>query len=103
MKLPITPLVAALLSSAAFAQHEPQHSPPNPDAAKQQQPATPPQGAPVDVGAIFDKLDTNHDGKLTREEAQAHPTVAAHFDDADTNHDGVVTKEEFMVAFRPQQ
>jgi EF hand len=102
MKLPTAILVAALLSSAAFAQQDPQHSPATPDAAAQR-PATPSPDHPVDVGAIFDKLDTNHDGNLTREEAQAHPTVAAHFDEADANHDGVVTKEEFMVAFRPQQ
>jgi hypothetical protein len=101
MKLPIALLVTTLLCSAAFAQQGPQHSAATPDAAVQR-PATPPQ-APPDVGAIFDKLDTDHDGKLTREEAQAHPTVLAHFDDADANHDGVVTKEEFMAAFRPQQ
>lgn len=102
MKLPIALMVAALLSSAAFAQQEPRSPPATPDASVQR-PATPPAGAPVDVGAIFDKLDTNHDGKLTREEAQAHPTVLAHFDDADANHDGVITKEEFLAAFRPQQ
>ena len=85
-----------MLSSAAFAQEEPQNAQPTPNAAVQR-PATP------DVGAIFDKLDTNHDGKLTQEEAQAHPTVAAHFDSADTNHDGVLSKDEFMAAFRPQQ
>jgi hypothetical protein len=101
MKLPIALLVTTFFCSAAFAQQVPQHSPATPDAAAQR-PATPPP-APPDVGAIFDKLDTNHDGKLTREEAQAHPTVLAHFDEADADHDGVVTKEEFLVAFRPQQ
>jgi hypothetical protein len=40
---------------------------------------------------------------MTKEEAQAHPTVAANFDSADTNHDGVLTKEEFMAAFKPAQ
>jgi hypothetical protein len=57
----------------------------------------------IDVGAIFDKLNTSHSGKLSRDEAQAQPTVASNFDAADTNKDGVLTKDEFLAAFRPQQ
>jgi hypothetical protein len=55
------------------------------------------------VGAVFDRLNTSHDGKLTRQQAQAHPTVAANFDTVDTNHDGVISREEFMAAFQPPQ
>ncbi|MGH8138794.1 MAG: EF-hand domain-containing protein [Steroidobacteraceae bacterium] len=102
MKMPNAILFTALLSSAAFAQQEPQSAPATPNAVTQP-PATPPAGPPVDVGAIFSKLDTNHDGKLTGQEAQAHPTVAAHFSNADTDGDGFVSKDEFMTAFKPQQ
>jgi EF hand domain-containing protein len=106
MKL-ITMLTAAtLVSGAALAQSPssrsmPPSTEPTPPAATQQAPPTA-QTQSVDVGAIFDKLDVNHDGKLTPDEAQAHPTVAAHFKDADANGDGIVTKEEFMTAFKPQ-
>jgi hypothetical protein len=102
MKLSIALTVAALLSSAAFAQQEPQSSASTPSAAVKPPPA-PPAGPAVDLGAIFDKLDVNHDGKLSLDEAQAHPTVAANFAGADASGDGVVTKDEFMTAFRPPQ
>jgi hypothetical protein len=57
----------------------------------------------MDLGSIFDRLNSSHTGKLTKTEAQAHPTVASNFDSADTNHDGVLTKEEFLAAFKPAQ
>ena len=102
MKLSIALAAASLLASTAFAQQDPQRPAATPDAAVER-PAPPPAGPPVDVGAVFDKLDTNHDGKLTRDEAQAHPTVSANFASADANGDGVITKEEFLAAFKPQQ
>ncbi len=102
MKLFIAILTAAVLSSTAFAQQEPQTPGARPDAATPPA-AAPPAGPVPDIAAIFDKLDVNHDGKLSPDEAQAHPTVMAHFSDADADHDGFVTKEEFMAAFRPQQ
>ena len=101
MKLSIAFVAATLLASTAFAQQEPQPPTATPEAAVER-PAPPPAGAPVDVGAIFEQLDVNHDGKLTPQEAQAHPTVAANFAKADTNGDGVITKEEFLAAFKPQ-
>src|SRR5581483_12361514 len=82
-KLTFALTAAAALSSAALAQQEPRTPPATPEAATQTPPTAPTQ--PVDVGGIFDKLDVNHDGKLTPEEAQAHPTVTAHFKDADAN------------------
>ena len=41
---------------------------------------------------MFDRLDTNHDGKLTRDEVDAD--AAARFDAADTNHDGTLDASE---------
>ena len=43
-------------------------------------------------------LDANHDGVITREEAQSHPGVAKHFDQLDTNHDGKIDRSEFRSA-----
>jgi hypothetical protein len=93
--------IAAVLSSAAFAQQEPPSTTATPSTAESA-PAAPPAGPATDVGAIFDKLDANHDGKLSQDEAQAHPTVASHFASADASKDGVITKDEFMAAFKPQ-
>ena len=108
MKSLIAFALAAALAGAAFAQQQPQTSTPPPSSTAP--PAnTAPQQAPsstarmAQLGAIFDQLNTSHTGKLTRAEAQAHPTVAANFDAADTNHDGVLTKEEFIAAFEPAQ
>jgi hypothetical protein len=104
MKSLIALTLAAALASAALAQ-QPQPSQPysqhSPNAATQE-PA--PSAAPaMDLGQIFDRLNTSHTGKMTKTEAQAHPAVAANFDAADTNHDGVLSKEEFLAAFRPAQ
>jgi Ca2+-binding EF-hand superfamily protein len=42
----------------------------------------------------FDVADKNHDGKLTREEAQSGstPMIANHFDAIDADHKGYVTR-----------
>ena len=44
----------------------------------------------------FDVADKNHDGKLTREEAQSGstPMIANHFDAIDADHKGYVTKAD---------
>jgi len=104
-----------VLSSAAVAQQPPptytpppgsmQHSPSTaePPANNSMQQTPPSAAQAADLGAIFDKLNVSHTGKLTKTEAQAHPTVAANFDAADANHDGVVSKDEFLAAFKPVQ
>jgi hypothetical protein len=98
MKTYIALAAAALVSTATFAQQEAQRPPATPNAATRPPPATPPMG----MSEIFDKLDTNHDGKLSAEEAQAEPTVAMNFESADSNHDGALSKEEFLAAFKPR-
>ena len=66
-------------------------------------------GAPADraarverMKAQFDKrfaeADANHDGKLSREEAQAKmPRLAQHFDEIDTGKTGYVTKDQVQA------
>jgi hypothetical protein len=100
MRLSTSFVFAALLSSAAFAQETPRTYAPPPQSAATEPP--PSAGQTVDVGTIFDKLNTSHTGKLTKAEAQSYPAVAAHFDAADINHDGVLTKDEFLAAFKAQ-
>ncbi|MDB5707702.1 MAG: hypothetical protein JWN66_4818 [Sphingomonas bacterium] len=48
--------------------------------------------------AAFHAVDTNGDGKLSREEASRRPLAA--FDMIDTNHDGVVTLAEKLAAHK---
>lgn len=46
----------------------------------------------------FNQADTNHDGKLTMDEAKAGmPRVAKHFDDMDTEHRGYVTLDQIKT------
>ena len=96
MKTYIAFLAAALVSTAAFAQQEPKDPPASTNAAT----TPPPASVSPGLSEIFDKLDTNHDGKLSQEEAQAAPTVATNFAAADRDHDGAVSKEEFLSAFK---
>lgn len=42
----------------------------------------------------FDMVDANHDGKISREEAQALPQLAAAFSTLDTDHNGFITMAE---------
>ena len=49
---------------------------------------------------IFNSIDKDGDGKITKEEFYANPLkdVAARFDNTDTNKDGIVTLEEENAA-----
>ncbi len=46
----------------------------------------------------FNFMDSNHDGKVSREEASGFSGVAKHFDQADTDHDNFLSREEFDKA-----
>ena len=47
---------------------------------------------------IFDSRDANHDGKMTEQEwTGGDPSRAADFKKRDANHDGVVTKQEAIT------
>ena len=60
--------------------------------------ATPP--AHGQRGDWFTRLDTNHDGAISREEMAAanDQRTAKMFDQLDTNHDGLITQEEIRAA-----
>lgn len=46
----------------------------------------------------FKDADSDHDGRLSRTEAQVLPNVASHFDAIDADHDGYVTRPELRAA-----
>jgi hypothetical protein len=79
--------------------------------------ATPPQEAPLtrtapadpgaattvkyaakDIDRAFGYMDSNRDGKVSREEASGFKSVAKYFDQADTDKDGMLTRDEFARA-----
>lgn len=45
--------------------------------------------------AEFERLDGNHDNKLSREEASRDQEVAGNFDQADRNHNGILLVDEY--------
>ncbi|WP_347559068.1 EF-hand domain-containing protein [Robbsia sp. KACC 23696] len=54
--------------------------------------------------ARFQAADTNHDGRLTRSEAEAGmPRVAAHFDQIDTEKRGSITLDQIVAAMQRQR
>ena len=50
--------------------------------------------ASPEYGQRFGKLDTNGDGRLSREEAAAYPEIAQRFDQMDANKDGFLSRDE---------
>jgi hypothetical protein len=79
---------AALLPLAAAMA---QQTPPAQDPTAQDQPAQPAQQS---RGTSFESLDTNSDGKISKAEAEANPTVKAQFSSYDQNGDGFIERDE---------
>jgi hypothetical protein len=61
-----------------------------------------PRAAPTaqEIGAAFDRADTNQDGKLTRQESARFPAVEQRFEQIDSNKDQLVSREEFEAALK---
>ena len=79
--------VAALLPLAgAFAQS------PTPPAEEPTQPAQQQQGA------TFESLDTNSDGRISKEEASVNASVTQQFSRYDKNGNGFIEKEEVSAS-----
>lgn len=60
--------------------------------------ASAPRYSANELEQAFSFMDSNHDGKVSREEASGFRGVAKHFDEADTNHDNTLSREEFDKA-----
>ena len=67
-----------------------------PEVAAAQQ-ATPQDTSPQ---ALFVRIDTNSDGKVSKEEATRLPSVATRWEELDKNNDGWLSREEFIAGFR---
>lgn len=89
------PAPEAAASSAALAPAAAVSSAPEP--AVPAPPAVPKYSA-SDIKTIFNYLDRNKDGKISREEAAGFKGVARNFDRADTNQDGSLSFDEFAFA-----
>jgi len=63
-----------------------------------QTPASAPRYSASELERAFSFMDSNRDGKVSREEASGFRGVAKNFDRADTNHDGFLSREEFDTA-----
>lgn len=57
------------------------------------------------IAKNFDIADRNHDGLLTKEEAEKGPVpfIRAHFDEIDKTHRGVVSKQDVTDYIRSLQ
>ena len=53
-----------------------------------------------EISRLFEKADTNHDGILTREEAEKIPALSSQFNDMDINQDGKVTRQEMAASMK---
>lgn len=89
----------ALIANSAHAQAFDAARPPSaavaPVATATTKTTNPPKYSAHDVERVFNYLDTDRDGKISRSEAAAFKNIASHFDGADTNKDNFLTRDEF--------
>lgn len=60
--------------------------------------AAPESGKPSPANPAFQKLDTNRDGYISRDEAAKLLNFGKAFSEADDNHDGKLDRDEFVKA-----
>ena len=93
----LLPLLA--LSLSASAQTAPaQPSDPSASGATPTTPNPPSNPHHGEAKQRFLQADSNGDGKLSREEAQALPHLAKRFADIDSDRDGYITRDELRAA-----
>ena len=93
----LTILSAVLFAPNAQAQPAIREAPP----ATSVQPAATfvaPRYSSADIDRAFGFMDSNKDGKVSREEAAGFKNVAKHFTAADTNKDELLSRGEFESA-----
>jgi hypothetical protein len=69
----------------------------NPIVVTPQQDSSPQNDTDVSTKEGWAKVDTNHDGEISKDEAMANRNLTEIFDKADTNHDGELTAREYRV------
>jgi Ca2+-binding EF-hand superfamily protein len=57
---------------------------------------------PKGSGSLFKSLDTDGDGKVSKQEAAANDTFSKQFESLDGNSDGYVTRREFKRNTMPK-
>jgi hypothetical protein len=82
-------LSSLLISAACYAQISPQEPSRATGAAR--------EGDPMTGDADWDALNSNQDGYLTKEELQGSPALVHNFDRIDTDHDGKISREEWKM------
>ena len=87
-------------AAAAMSAHvqSPETPAPASGASAAEIPVPAPRYAANELKQAFNFMDSNHDGRVSREEASGFSGVAKHFDQADTNHDNFLSREEFDKA-----
>jgi hypothetical protein len=89
------------IPAVAQSPSQPSGSPPSAVADTKSATSGKKQGLKVQQGQTrkqtFDQLDTNHDGSISRSEAEASPALILIFVDSDSNADGQLSPAEFVV------
>ncbi len=89
-------IAAALTAPLAFAQSDTTASAPAPASAAMQPGAMAPDAmSQSSAPKTWRELDTNNDGKLSKDEVAGDLMWSSHFDAADANKDGFISKAEF--------
>lgn len=56
-----------------------------------------------DQTQLFNQLDSNHDGYVSKEEARRSADVTSRFKELDADHDGKISSEEYRKGEQPKQ
>jgi len=97
LRAPLLLALASAFAAPAFAQEANTAQDKQDDAMASQDQATP-AATPAPKKALrWSDLDANKDGKLSKSEAEAVPSLGEVFDKADANADGALTGDEYKA------